>query len=74
VKGATEVELTQFGRIFDTHDVIPFVVWRPSKGEQLAQAVKEVKVRQFEADALTQLDELNRNNPTEQAEQVKLAE
>jgi hypothetical protein len=32
-----------------------------------------VKVRQFEAEALTQLEELNRYKPVTQAEQVKLA-
>lgn len=70
VNGATVVELTQFGKTFETQDVIPLVVCRPYPGAQLPQAVFEVKVRQLAAAAGTQLVELNKNKPLLQAEQV----
>ena len=73
VKGATEVALRQLGSMLDTQEVMPLVVWRPKPGAQLPHAVMEVKVRQFEAEAVTQLVALNRNRPLRQAEQVKLA-
>ena len=63
VKGAIVVAVMQFGNAFDTQEVIPLVVWRPKDGAHVAQALIEVKVRQFEAAALTQLDELNKNKP-----------
>ena len=70
VNGAVVVAFKQFCSTFDTHDMMPLVVWSPMPGLQVAHVLIDVKVRQFDAAATMQLVELNRNIPLRHAVQV----